>query len=445
MKVSKLLLLGSFLLGISSIYAQEKTSLKLEDAINLAISKSNEVTLANTKVETKKYELQTVKNNQYPSLKASGQALKLTNANIDMKSKSNDTDPTAEPAASPKVNQLLLGQLNANMPIFSGFKLKNSIKASENLYKAESSLAANTKEEIAMKVVDYYADLYKAQKSIDLLNENLKSANQRVTDFTAMEQNGIIARNDLLKAQLQVSKVQLSLDEANKNVSVINYYLTTLLKLSPETLIIVNENDFRNFKMPNVPKDEQEALSNRKDLEALHFEQEASEANVKVAKSAYYPTLNLVAGYTALNLQNVVTVQNAMNIGVGLSYDLTSIFKNSKEVKAAKSRAQEVKSSTDILTDNIKNQVKQATEDYNLALKQDLVYAQSVEQATENYRIVKDKYDNGLSDTNDLLEADVEQLNSKINQAYTKANIIEKYYELLSVSGKLTQSFNTKN
>jgi hypothetical protein len=27
-----------------------------------------------------------------------------------------------------------------------------------------------------------------------------------------------------------------------------------------------------------------------------------------------------------------------------------------------------------------------------------------VEQASENYRIIKDKYDNGLSDTNDLLK-----------------------------------------
>ncbi len=33
----------------------------------------------------------------------------------------------------------------------------------------------------------------------------------------------------------------------------------------------------------------------------------------------------------------------------------------------------------------------------------------------ENYRIVKNKYDNGLSDTNDLLEADLEQLQSKID------------------------------
>jgi outer membrane protein TolC len=59
-------------------------------------------------------------------------------------------------------------------------------------------------------------------------------------------------------------------------------------------------------------------------------------------------------------------------------------------------------------------------EDYDLALKQDLVYNQAVEQASENYRIIKDKYDNGLSDTNDLLEADVEQLGSNINKTLAR-------------------------
>jgi outer membrane protein TolC len=73
-----------------------------------------------------------------------------------------------------------------------------------------------------------------------------------------------------------------------------------------------------------------------------------------------------------------------------------------------------------MLTDDIKIQVQKAIEDYDLALKQDLVYNQ-VEQASENYRIIKDKYDNGLSDTNDLLEADVEQLGSNINKTLCRA------------------------
>ena len=98
-----------------------------------------------------------------------------------------------------------------------------------------------------------------------------------------------------------------------------------------------------------------------------------------------------------------------------------------------------------ILTDKIKNDIVAARENYDLSLKQDEVYGQAVQQAGENYRIVKDKYDNGLADTNDLLEADVENLSAKINQAYAKANVALKFYELLDATGQLNDTFNTKN
>jgi outer membrane protein TolC len=110
---------------------------------------------------------------------------------------------------------------------------------------------------------------------------------------------------------------------------------------------------------------------------------------------------------------------------VGVSYDLSGILKNGTNVKIAESKALEVQNSEMMLTDDIKIQVQKAIEDYDLALKQDLVYNQAVEQASENYRIIKDKYDNGLSDTNDLLEADVEQLGSNINKTLARANVIK--------------------
>jgi outer membrane protein TolC len=258
--------------------------------------------------------------------------------------------------------------------------------------------------------------------------------------------NGLIARNDLLKAQLQVSKTQLSLDEAEKNVRMLNYELITLLKLPAGTEIEVNPDNIDKDLFSKTVKTEAEALQSRKDLEALHFDREAANANIKVAKSDYYPALSLTGGYVALDIQNVVNVTNAMNVGVGLSYNLSSIFKNGKEVKAAKNRAKELEIQEAILSDQIKTEITSARENYELSLKQDAVYADAVKQADENYRIVKDKYDNGLSDTNDLLEADVEDLSAKINQTYAKANVILKYYEWLDASGQLTESFNlTKN
>ena len=437
MKISRLLVLGIYIIGISSTDAQQKSSLTLDQAVQMAWSKSNDVILGNTKVNTKKYELQAAKNSQYPDLKISGQYQRLTKASIDLKLNQNGSSQ-----APPIVDQLILGQVNASLPVFSGFKIQNSINVSENLLQAESAFASQTKEEIALKVVEYYASLYKAQKTLEILKENQKRAQQRAFDFSELEKNGIIPRNDLLKSQLQVSRVQLSIDETDKNIKIINYYLVTLLKLPLETKLEVREGDFLNFRMDNIPTDEKPALENRKDLEASKFEEKASLANVKIAQSGYYPSITIIGGYTSLDLKNVIVVQNAMNFGVGVSYDLSNILKNGNIVKLAESRSLEVQNSQEILTDNIKIQVHQAIENYDLSLRQSQVYIQAFDQASENYRIVKDKYENGLSDTNDLLEADVDQLSSKINTTLAKANIIQKYYELLSATGQLAQSFN---
>ena len=435
MKISQLMLFGVFFIGISSVEAQEKTSLTLDEAVKLAWEKSNEVTLASTKVNTKKYELQEVKNNQLPDIKVSGQYQRLTKASIDMPNQ-------GEGASLASPDRAMLGMANLSLPLFAGFKIQNSINAYDNLYEAENANAAKTKEDVALRVITYYTALYKAQKTLDVLNENQKSAKQRVTDFIELEKNGIIPRNDLLKSQLLVSKTQLSIDEATNNLNNINFYLTTLLKLDPSTKLQVNEADFFNLKTSNAPTSDAVALQNRKDLEAIRFQQKASEANIKVARAAYYPTLALLSGYTALDLKDIITVKYAMNFGLGLTNDISGIYKNSAHVREAESRALEVKNTEAVMTDRIKVEVQKSIEDYDLAINQSVVYDEALQQASENYRLVKDKFDNGLADTNDLVEADVEQLSAKINTAVSKATIIQKYYELLSVSGQLSQSFN---
>ncbi|MEL1243150.1 TolC family protein [Flavobacterium sp. DGU11] len=446
MKIRNLLPGLLLFLGLA-VQAQDKKPLSLDEAIALATTKSNEAGLADTRVATSKLDVDNVKNNIYPDFKVSGQYMRITNPTVKFKIPLGNDEP-ADPAdgstttASPTVNQIMFAQASLSMPLFSGFKLKNSIDASENIYKAQTFNAASTKEQLAMQAIMLYVNLYKAQQSVSLIQENLKSANQRVTDFTAMEQNGLLARNDLLKAQLQSSNIQLTLDDARKKASVINYQLVTLLKLPEGTQIQPGDAYFKNAKGITPSATEAEAIGQRSDLEALRWQQKAAESDIKVAKGDYYPSFALSAGYVALDIQNVVQVYNAVNFGVGVSYDISGIFKNNKKVKAAQSRAEETKYQVALLTDRVKVQVQEALENYNLSLKQNTVYTQALEQATENYRIVKDKYDNGLVDTNDLLEADVEKLQAQLNETFSKADMTQRYYELLNASGKLTNSFN---
>ena len=95
-----------------------------------------------------------------------------------------------------------------------------------------------------------------------------------------------------------------------------------------------------------------------------------------------------------------------------------------------------------ILSEKIKEEIFEADQNYKLSLKQNKVYGEAVSQSSENYRIVKDKYDNGLSNTNDLLEADSQQLNAKINLALSEADLALRYYQSQFTTGKLINSLN---
>jgi outer membrane protein len=444
MKIKQLLPIGLLLVTGAAVHAQQKQQLSLDEAVNMAVTKSTEASLADTRVETSKLELDNAKNTAYPSFTVTGQYLRVSDPTIKLKNTASSTEDgteTGSGSSTPKVNSAMFALANASLPIFAGGKIKNSIAASDNAYKAQTFNAAYTKEQLALQTVILYTNLYKAQQSVTLIEENLKSANQRVKDFTAMEENGLIARNDLLKSQLQASNIQISLEEAKKNVVTTNYQLVTLLHLPENTEIGIENGYFKN-QDAQVAVTEADAIAQRNDLEAIRYQEKAAENEIKIARAGYYPSLSLAAGYVYLNVPNFVQVYNAANVGVGVSYDIAGIWKNSKKIKAAESRRNETHQQLDLMTENVKVQVKTSLENYNFAIKQNKVYTEAVTQADENYRIVKDKYDNGLVDTNDLLEADVQQLQAKLNQTFSKADITERFYELLNASGKLTNSFN---
>jgi len=431
MNNKNVLVLYFVLLLTSFLQAQNAKSLSLEEAIHIGVTQSNQAILADTKVKTSEWELKTVKNNQLPNLSVSGQYFRLTQAkikgNLAPESGGNGLD----------INQLMIGQATATIPVFNGFKIQNGIKAAKSINKAEISHAQHTKEQVALAVTQLYFGLYKTNQMIQLTEDFLKTAHQRVLDFQAMEDNGLLAHNDLLKAQLQESNIQLSLATAKKNYSVLNYQLANLLQLQEGTVIEIPENSVE--KTTEIVT---ETATERKDLEALQYQEEALKSNIKIAKGNYLPSINLIGGYIALDVKNAFTITNAMNFGAGISYNFSSLFKNKKEVEKAKSKTLEATQQIAILSDKIKEEVQEANANYELALQQKEVYLKAQEQATENYRIVKDKYDNGLSTTNDLLEADVDQIQAKINYAIATSDIQEKYYELLYQQGKLTQSFN---
>jgi outer membrane protein TolC len=377
---------------------------------------------------------------QYPDLNVSAQYLHLFDtAKVDLKTsqpENTEEEGTEETSggASPSPSYLMFGMASVSMPVFSGFKLRNSIKQSEYAVNLSKIQMEEKKEDVVYQILQIYFSLYKTKKSLEVLKENEIRAEQRATDFKNFMDNGLLARNDYLRSTLQLSNVKLAEEEAKTSYDNLNYQLNILLGLPEETKIEIENIENLNV-LPNADGD----LSNRKDLQSMEEQIKIADSQIKIEKGNYYPTLSLSGGYAAIDIDDVATVTNATNAGIGLSYNLASIFKNKAKVEEAKAEKMTQEALLEAQKDQAKVEIKKAFNDYNLALKKENVFEEAKTQADENYRIVKDKYDNGLSDTDQLLEADIEQLQAQINQTIGDVDTLLALYKYVYTQGKLME------
>lgn len=420
--------------------AQDKKALSLNEAIDLSIKNSKQLKINRAKVEQASAAVKEAIERRLPDAKVSGSYIYLTNPNIDLKTKSTNSN-NGNSGGTPKVNQAAYGILNLSMPVYAGGKIRYGIESSKYLAHAEELDAENNKEQVIENTIEAYVNLYKAGAAVTLYNENLLQAQQRVKDFSNLEKNGLLARNDLLKAQLQSSNVELALLDANNNWEFANVNMNLMLGL-PEGTILSPDSTMinQNFSVQTLDEYVQAALKNRKDIEALDLRKQAADVGVKTAKADMYPSIALTGGYIAADVPKLLTITNAANIGIGVQYNIGSLWKTKSKVQEAEGRSKEIEATQELMNDNVRLQVNKAYLNWLGSQKKIDVYEKAIEQADENYRIVKNKYANSLATLTDLLEADVAQLQSRLNYSFAKADAVVVYNQLLQSAGLLSQT-----
>ena len=413
--------------------AQNTTKLSLEDAIEKGLGNSKAIKFSEAGIQSAEAKSKSVKNNQLPDLNITGQYQQIlskgtTNIKLPV--------PSAENSAFSKLSpdHVMMGVAGGSVPIYAGSKISNSIKQSKLAIDVSKLQNESTKEDVVWQVINLYFGLYKTQKTIDVLNENLVRAEQRVVDFKNFLDNGIIAKNDYLSAKLQVSNVKIAIEDATNTYDNLSYRLNILIGNTTADKIEVE--DYKTDEINNTD----ESLTNRKDIQSLEKQTEIADKNIAIAKAAYYPQLAFTANYYAVDIDKIASVTNSITVGLGLKYDLSSLYKNKHEVNFAKAKKVENELQLEMAKDKARIEIYEAQQKYDLAEKKNKVYDEALEQATENYRIVKDKYDNGLEDTDHLLEADVQQLQAKINKVVGNADQALAGYEYLYTQGKLIEN-----
>lgn len=416
------------------VHAQQSRTIRLQEAIDSSLAYSHVLKNHRAKIGEAKAMVAEAKERQLPEVGVSASYLYLpVTPTVQLKSDSSG-------GGGPKVNQVLYGTLSASLPIYAGGKLRYGIESSGYLLKAAEMEAEGNRDGIVFNSIQAYSNLYKALQTVSLVKKNLLQAQQRVKDFTDLEKNGLLARNELLKAELQSSNIELTLLDAESNYQLASVNLSLMMGLPEQTQLIPDSASLFAGSLPlkKLEDYEQLAIDGRKDVSAIGFRKKAAEVGVKAVHADALPSFAVTAGYIAADIPGFLTVYNAVNIGVGVKYNISSIWKSKSSLAAAKSRVEQLTTNENQLKDQIRLQINQAYQSYQLSLKKIEVYQKAVEQAQENYRITQNKYNNALATTTELLDADVAELQTNINLTNARADAQVAYQQLLRVAGLIT-------
>lgn len=442
--ISKSVLSLCFLLAAVALQAQQRKAVSLEEAIALSLKNSKQLKLSSAKIEEANAKLKQAEDARLPEASVSGAGLWLPKPNVqlDESLKSNSGGGSGGQQSKPiSVSSAFYGMVSVSQPIYAGGRIRAGIESFRYLAEAAKLDADHDREAIIENTILAYTGLYKADAAINVVKESLEESRQRVKDYTSLEANGVLARNDFLKAELEASNLELSLLEAEKDRKLANVNLNILLGLpeSDEWVAVLPVNQLSTDK--SLEEWENLAASNRKDVAALQLREKATAGAITVAKAEKLPTLALTGGYVAADIPGLATLTNVINLGVGVKYNIASLWKAKAKVAEAEARQKQIAVSQGLLNDQIRIQLNSDYQEAVLSSRKISVLEKAVEQANETYRIVKNKFSNSLATTTEVLDANVARLRAQLNYEFARADAQVSQYKLAQTAGTLSGNF----
>ena len=124
-------------------------------------------------------------------------------------------------------------------------------------------------------------------------------------------------------------------------------------------------------------------------------------------------------------------------VGVGVSYNISSLYKNNRSVAKSKVATQKAVYDLDATYDKINTAVRADYIRYMESYEDLKTQQKSVELAERNYNTVETRYSEGMALITDMLDAADSRMNAQQQLVNARINIIYYYYKLLFTSGKI--------
>lgn len=434
-KTSRLIVLCSAVLCSQYLCAQSRT-MGIEEMFRLADENSKSIQTYRTGKEVADENLKAAKAQRLPDISASLSGSYWGNGKLWDRDFSNAT----------KIDMPHWGNnfaLEAQQVVYAGGAISSGIELAE----LEKQLAEmdwqKNRQDIRFLLVGHYLNLYKLHNQIEALHKNLELTDQLIANMQARLEEGTALENDITRYELQRETLRLQLAKVEDACKIANHQLVITLHL-PEGTVVQPDTTLNDSRIQTMSEANWQELAAQNNLNLQQAETgiKVNRQRVKMERSERLPKISLVA---AEHLDGPITIEvpvldnnfNYWYVGVGVKYNISSLFKNNRKLKAARLNVRKAQETYELAQEQTNHAVQESYVNFLTSFTDLRTQQKSVELADQNYSVTSNRYQNDLALLTDMLDASNMKLSADLGLVNARINVIYNYYKMKYITHTL--------
>lgn len=434
-KTSRLIVLCSAVLCSQYLCAQSRT-MGIEEMFRLADENSKSIQTYRTGKEVADENLKAAKAQRLPDISASLSGSYWGNGKLWDRDFSNAT----------KIDMPHWGNnfaLEAQQVVYAGGAISSGIELAE----LEKQLAEmdwqKNRQDIRFLLVGHYLNLYKLHNQIEVLHKNLELTDQLIANMQARLEEGTALENDITRYELQRETLRLQLAKVEDACKIANHQLVITLHL-PEGTVVQPDTTLNDSQIQTMSEANWQELAAQNNLNLQQAETgiKVNRQRVKMERSERLPKISLVA---AEHLDGPITIEvpvldnnfNYWYVGVGVKYNISSLFKNNRKLKAARLNVRKAQETYELAQEQTNHAVQESYVNFLTSFTDLRTQQKSVELADQNYSVTSNHYQNDLALLTDMLDASNMKLSADLGLVNARINVIYNYYKMKYITHTL--------
>ena len=307
-------------------------------------------------------------------------------------------------------------RLSVNQPLFTGFKITEANKIAQHAENIAKENVVLTQAEVLVKTDEAYWRTISLQEKVRLANSYEILLNQLVADLENMYTEGIITRNDLLKAQVSQNEAKLKVMKAENGLALSKMALAQIIGTEDEDITLSEKAIDKDLSVAYSTITSENPIDKRAEIIMLKEKLAITESGKNIERSKFMPDILLTGGYGWMNPNPYNGLKKEFggdwSIGVVVSMPIFTWGERKHNLNTAHIKKRKVQLELDEAREMIDLQIRQNRYKYNESIRKAELTQLSKAQAEENMKIAKENLLEGRTRLTELLEAQVQWENA---------------------------------